>query len=233
MKLKIFFAKRESLKPVCGLFRYDPPEQLGAYGCAVTAGDLIIYTGGWYPTYLYPALDTCHEDVKDEELTAVNQEFSNYQARTQIFHPAEARWSPGPSLQTARRNHGCALVEVGGRAGVMVAGGYNSRDKYLSSVEFLDLGPAGAAPDLTNLRWRRLPEMPRPRADKPVVVDGGERVYVVGGGRGSSNPDNSVISFHKSRSRWQTTNYNAITKRSYTTFVRNVPTELNCVSKFE
>ena len=66
-----------------------------------------------------------------------------------------------------------------------------------------------------------------------VVVDGGKRVYVVGGGRGSSNPDNSVISFHKSRSRWQTTNYNAITKRSYTTFVRNVPTELNCVSKFE
>ena len=93
----------------------DPPHQIGAYGCAVTAGDLIFVMGGWYPKDAYPHLASCKEDISDEELTGVNKDYSNYQDRVQVYNTQQGTWAQGPRLGTRRRNHGCTLVDVGGR----------------------------------------------------------------------------------------------------------------------
>ena len=93
----------------------DPPNQIGAYGCAVTAGNLIFMTGGWYPKDAYPYLPSCKEELPGDELTAVNADYENYQDRVQIYNTVQGTWSQGPRLITRRRNHGCTLVDVGGR----------------------------------------------------------------------------------------------------------------------
>ena len=49
----------------------------------------------------------------------------------------------------------------------MVVGGNNSRDKSLSTVEYLELGS-----DLSGLRWRQLSSMRTARMGSPLVVDG-------------------------------------------------------------
>ena len=71
----------------------DPRNQIGAYGCAVTAGNLIGY----------------------KEQTAVNADYANYQDRVQIYNTVQGTWSQGPRLLTRRRDHRCTLVGVGGR----------------------------------------------------------------------------------------------------------------------
>ena len=53
----------------------------------------------------------------------------------------------------------------------MVAGGYNSKDSYLNSVEFLDLGTSLSRIQLTNTQWRNLPQMRTPRADRLVLIN--------------------------------------------------------------
>ena len=53
----------------------------------------------------------------------------------------------------------------------MVAGGYNSRDSHLRSVEFMDLGGSVSDIQLNGLRWRNLPEMREARADKLVLIN--------------------------------------------------------------
>jgi hypothetical protein len=50
-------------------------------------------------------------------------------------------WSQGPSMMTKRYKHSCGIFKSAahqGRNVVIAAGGYNSDDKYLASVEFLD-----------------------------------------------------------------------------------------------
>ena len=51
--------------------------------------------------------------------------------------------------------------------GIMVVGGNNSRDKSLSTVEYLELGSR-----LSDLRWRQLTSMRTARMGSPLVVDG-------------------------------------------------------------
>merc|ERR1712123_88414 len=193
----------------------DPPEQFGAYGCAVTAGNLIFVTGGWYPTDAYPFLSSCKEELPPDELTAVNADFSNYQDRVQIYDTLQGTWSQGPRLLTRRRNHGCTLVDVGGRKGIMVAGGYNSRDNFLKSVEFMDLGEGVSNIQLNQLQWRNLPEMKESRANKLVLINDKNYVHVVGGELGSNS---NVESFDKTQSRWVRQNYKTQRKRTYSTF---------------
>eukprot|EP00092_Neocalanus_flemingeri_P014658 GFUD01015820.1.p1 GENE.GFUD01015820.1~~GFUD01015820.1.p1 ORF type:complete len:899 (+),score=149.51 GFUD01015820.1:113-2809(+) len=203
--------------------RDDPPEQIGAYGCAVTAGNLIFVIGGWYPTDAYPFLSSCKEDLPDAELTAVNRDYSNYHDRVQVFDTSKGTWFQGPKLQTRRRNHGCTLVEVGGRKGIMVAGGYNSRDSFLKSVEFMDLGQSVSNIALNQLQWRNLPEMKKARANKLVLINDNNYVHVVGG---ELKNDDTVQSFDKKQSKWVTQNYKTNRRRSYSTFISNIKTNV-------
>ena len=53
----------------------------------------------------------------------------------------------------------------------MVAGGYNSRDSFLKSVEFMDLGQSVNRIQLNQLQWRSLPEMKEARGDKLVLIN--------------------------------------------------------------
>jgi hypothetical protein len=50
-------------------------------------------------------------------------------------------WSQGPSMMTKRYGHSCGIFKSAAHQGinlVIAAGGYNSDDKYLDSVEILD-----------------------------------------------------------------------------------------------
>jgi len=204
----------------------DPPQQIGAYGCAVTAGSLIFVIGGWYPTDAYPALSSCKEVLQSAELTAVNRDFSNYHDRVQIYDTSRGTWSTGPKLNKRRRNHGCTLVDVNGRKGIMVAGGYNSRDSFLKSVEFMDLGQSVNRIQLNQIQWRSLPEMKEARGDKLVLINDKNYVHVVGGEKGSNS---NIQSFDKTQSKWVTQNYKLKRKRNYSTFISNISTNnLQC-----
>merc|ERR1712110_1352505 len=144
-----------------------PPFELGAYQCAVTAGNKIFVIGGWYPWDHYPSASTCKEDLDNNELTAVNRVMKYFQNRVQIYDPNTGRWSQGRPLSTRRRKHGCALINMSGRFGIMVVGGTNSRDGSLKSVEYLDLGNK-----LSNMQfdqWKKLPNMIFNRNSNPVV----------------------------------------------------------------
>ena len=55
--------------------------------------------------------------------------------------------------------------------GIMVAGGVNSRDNFLTSVEYLDLGENLNNIQLNRLRWTNLPDMNEARANKLVLVN--------------------------------------------------------------
>ena len=55
--------------------------------------------------------------------------------------------------------------------GIMVAGGYNSRDSFLKSVEFMDLGESVSNIQRNQLQWRNLSEMKEARANKLVLVN--------------------------------------------------------------
>ena len=53
----------------------------------------------------------------------------------QVLDLATSVWRPGPALRRPRYGHTCLLTELGGRRGVMVAGGALTGN----IVEFLDL----------------------------------------------------------------------------------------------
>ena len=55
--------------------------------------------------------------------------------------------------------------------GIMVAGGYNSREFVLKSVEFLDLGESLDNIDFPSLKWRNLPEMNQPRSGSLILIN--------------------------------------------------------------
>ena len=207
--------------------KHDPPFELGAYQCAVTAGDLIFVVGGWYPHTHYPGAATCKEDLSSSELTAVNKVYKYFQERVQVYDPRARAWHQGPPLNTRRRKHGCGLVRMRGRYGIMAVGGLNSRDLSLRSVEWLDLGPDLAAVEVAGLGpWARLPDMPHERTANPVVVEGGEHVYVVGGER--FRGDESIQRFSKKTQTWDTVGYNTRTKRKNFTFVKLPKTSNSC-----
>ena len=76
--VQIFYSRKNSWS---WNTKNDPPFELGAYQCAVTAGRLIFVIGGWYPHNHYPSQPTCKEKLEPNELTAVNQEWDYYQDR--------------------------------------------------------------------------------------------------------------------------------------------------------
>ncbi len=65
-------------------------------------------------------------------------------------------WTALPAMLSARRNHACSVVTVGAATGVMVAGGAGAFPAVQTSVEFLEVGTAGAV-------WRQMAPLKTPR----------------------------------------------------------------------
>jgi len=61
----------------------------------------------------------------------------------------------------------------------MVAGGYNSKNFVLDSVEFLDLGTSLDNISFGNLRWRNLPELKQPRSSSLILINDRCDIYVL------------------------------------------------------
>ena len=199
----------------------DPPNRIGAYSCAVAVGKEIFFIGGWYPPSVYTS--ACREDrYTGEELTRVNREYDYYHDQVQILDTATGRWRTGPRLQTRRRNHGCTLTEVNGRAGIIVAGGTNPRDGPggLRSVEYLDLGPDSSNIQFQNLRWRSLPDMSRGRSGRLVLYSDKNSVFAVG--------EDSVEALDLTRPVWKSVGSTVTTGRSHTLAVAGVPGAVSC-----
>jgi len=101
----------------------------------------------------------------------------------------------------------------------MVAGGYNSKNFVLDSVEFLDLGTSLDNISFGNLRWRNLPELKQPRSSSLILINDRKYVHAVGGDL--KNKD-SVESFDKTKSRWIPRNYKTKRRRAFSTVVSNI-----------
>ena len=104
----------------------------------------------------------------------------------------------------------------------MVAGGYNSQEKFLSSVEFLDLGQ-----NLDNLsgfktRWRNLPELKHiTPTSSLVLVDSDNFVHALG--------DNGIFeSFDKTTARWMRNPYRTKRRRQFAVTISNVAVDRKC-----
>ena len=53
----------------------------------------------------------------------------------------------------------------------MVAGGYNSKDYVLKSVEFMDLGTNLSNIPFSQIKWRNLPELKQPRSNALILIN--------------------------------------------------------------
>ena len=143
------------------LLKSQPGSALGSGNCAVAAGRFIFLIGGFHRKSGSRGCSRRNEVDQDQ---------------VQIFDTTSGSWRPGPSLLTGRRSHGCTVVDVAGRfvrflakisfflpsfviQGIMVAGGSNLRNQFLTSVEYLDLGENLNQFQLSRLRWRNLPEL--------------------------------------------------------------------------
>ena len=65
-------------------------------------------------------------------------------SNTFIYDFLKSEWSPGPSMDTSRYNHGCATVKFSGLLNAhVVAGGISNSKSTLASVELLLSEPDG------------------------------------------------------------------------------------------
>ena len=150
----------------------------------------------------------------------MNREFEYYHNQVQVLDTSTGRWRIGPKLETRRRNHGCTLTEVNGRAGIIVAGGDNPRDGGLSSVEYLDLGPDLSGIQFRDLQWRNLPNMSRGRTGRLVLYADKNSVYAVG--------EDGVEALDLTRPVWKRVSSSVAGGRSHSLAVANVPGAVSC-----
>ena len=82
------------------LLRSQPGFALGSGNCAVAAGRFIFLIGGFHRKSGSRGCSRRNEVDQDQ---------------VQILDTTSGSWRRGPSLQTARRGHGCTVVDVAGR----------------------------------------------------------------------------------------------------------------------
>lgn len=125
--------------------------------CAVNSGAAIIITGGWY-------------------LSAVKFNMaSTFELRPKTEHEVK-KWITLPHMQHGRATHGChATVYKDGMQVVIVAGGMDSNNKPVASVEILVLSD--------NPHWLHLGNLIKPRAWFPGVAVLRNRLLVMAGVR--------------------------------------------------
>ena len=129
------------------------PEGL-TWGCAITVNETtILLTGG-----------------------SMNDSDYNVSAKTFWFNIIDAKWSSGPTLNTARRSHGCGKIYDSKQgAFLIVSGGMGIREQAftINSTEILKPG---------SNEWKEGPTLPMPIDQATIVEDHARnRILLVGG----------------------------------------------------
>nr|VZI43360.1 unnamed protein product [Spirometra erinaceieuropaei] len=119
-----------------------------------------------------------------------------YSTSVEEFLVAERRWRKRASLAVGRRKHAAAvLTEAGGEALIGVFGGYNLNGEWLSSCEVYEVGRD---------RWLKLPDLREKRsAMAATCLPGDSRIFVFGGGNGSSSSCLASVEFCHLRADWR------------------------------
>jgi len=193
------------------------PSVIGEGTCAVTAGRFIFVIGGFHNRGDYT--NRCREKLSSQEKEREENNLQNYQDRVLILDTKTNKWFQGPSLNTRRRDHGCILGDFSGRHGIMVAGGYNSQNSFLTSVEFLDLGVNLGQIQFANLKWRNLPELKHSKSSSLMLVNSKNYVHAIGG---DVTDMNLIESFNKVNPRWTLNNYKLKRRRNSPSAAINV-----------
>jgi len=92
------------------------------------------------------------------------------------------RVTPGPTMKTGRRSHGCSVFQHGTKSYGIVSGGRYS-DGLLDSTEIIEL-------DQESPTWTEGPKLPRKLAFL-TLVQTSQGIYAMGGWNGGNYADNS------------------------------------------
>jgi hypothetical protein len=98
--------------------------------------------------------------------------------KTYFFNTENEIWTEGPQIKNERYSHSCGTIRKNSQSqefSVIVAGGAESEDKILSSVEILDPG---------SNEWRKGPDLPFGIMDAQMVADQNGGVVLAGGRKG-------------------------------------------------
>jgi len=191
-------------------FFMDPPDFIGAFNCAAASNSRIYITGGYYERS-YVDSNKCKEEPSGEELTASNRDKDNYQKNVLIFSPKNGIWSKGPEMMHRRRNHGCAIVTIGGQQGLLVAGGYNPEEFFLDSVEFLSFSAGDRS-------WQKLSSFNTARGSRLGLFQVRNLIYALSG----EPPDGTsveVMNAGAPSSSWTSLGNRLVKKKSYSLFI--------------
>ena len=88
-----------------------------------------------------PMYGMCAINYSSEKIFVIGGGDSNHDSLDSvwIFNPRNNfNYIKGPSLKIKRRYHGCALMKNGKNTLIVLAGGFDENDVFLSSVEILD-----------------------------------------------------------------------------------------------
>jgi len=85
-------------------------------------------------------------------------------------------WKTGPSMTYSRFHHGCAIMDISGQKGAVVAGGLGM-ENYGDIVEFLPIFQEGLAE-----KWATLSKLSFQHPNQPILGQLGGHLFVHGGG---------------------------------------------------
>ena len=83
----------------------------------------------------------CQVSFSSNQFIVIGGWNGSQRAETYFIYLETNQLTNGPSLKTARSNHGCGELEVDGKSYIVVSGGYNNG--YLRSTEILDKDNVG------------------------------------------------------------------------------------------
>merc|ERR1712062_310343 len=102
----------------------------------------------------------------------------HYSANTWYVDLTTTKVTPGPTMKTGRRYHGCSIFQHGTKSFGIVAGGYKSGD-YLDSSEMIEL-------DQESPSWTEGPKLPR-KLRFLTLVQTSQGTYAMGGWNGRNS----------------------------------------------
>jgi hypothetical protein len=106
--------------------------------------------------------------------------------KTYFFNTENEIWTEGPQIKNDRTDHSCGMIRKNNHSqdfSLIVAGGGNSDDNILSSVEILDPGSND---------WRKGTDLPFGIYGAEMVADQNGGVVLVGGSKGTLNYLNTL-----------------------------------------